>query len=310
MKKTLHILPLAALSAAFTLLDQADFANVAIESNHRQAAIAVEWDAAKHDISAGLDSAVQKSKQTYSELIQSAKTSAEHVSADAKDVWTTAVDSTDSFGDSIMETAFNPKQWSESRAQDAFSVVDGLREHHGPPHHGPPHHDGPHHGPPHHDDPHHGPPHHGPPHHGPHHEPNETVYQLIASSKYTTKLAKLINEYPDLVETLNGTKANYTVFAPIDSAFDKIPEDAPKPTEEELKMILQYHISPEFYPAGRVLVTHTIPTLLQGERMPIDPRPQRLSVNIGLRGLTLNFYDRVVAVNIVSLVLSDFLLKH
>jgi hypothetical protein len=69
----------------------------------------------------------------------------------------------------------------------------------------------------HHDHPpHHGPPHHGKPHHPPHSgEPNLTVYEMISKSNYTTKLAKLIDEYPDLVEKLNSTKANYTVFAPV-----------------------------------------------------------------------------------------------
>ncbi|PMD31472.1 hypothetical protein L207DRAFT_591432 [Hyaloscypha variabilis F] len=53
-------------------------------------------------------------------------------------------------------------------------------------------------------------------------------YEVIAGSKYTTKLAKLINEFPDLVEVLNGTAANYTVFAPTDKAFEKIPEHGKK----------------------------------------------------------------------------------
>jgi len=122
--------------------------------------------------------------------------------------------------------------------------------------------------------------HHG--HHGHHDKPNMTVYQLIAESKYTTKLAKLINDYPDLVEALNGTAANYTVFAPTDHAFGKIPEHAPKPSKEELKKVLEYHVSSDFYPAGRVLVTHTIPTLLEGEDIGFEP--QRLSTNIGLKG--------------------------
>ena len=142
-------------------------------------------------------------------------------------------------------------------------------------------------------DGHHG--HHG--HHGPHGKPNLTVYQLISESKYTTKLAKLINEYPDLVKALNGTAANYTVFAPIDSAFEKIPEDAPKPSKEDLQKVLEYHVSDEFYPAGRVLVTHTIPTLLEGEDIGFER--QRLSTNIGLRGLTVNFYSRIIAIDIV-----------
>lgn len=123
--------------------------------------------------------------------------------------------------------------------------------------------------------------------------------ELIASSKYTTKLAALINEYEDVVTLLNGTLANYTVFAPTDKAFEKIPEHAPKPSKEELKKVLLYHVSADFYPASKVLVTHTVPTLLEiPETLGIGP--QRLSTNIGLKGLTVNFYSRIVAIDIVS----------
>ncbi|TVY31034.1 Aurofusarin biosynthesis cluster protein S [Lachnellula hyalina] len=137
-------------------------------------------------------------------------------------------------------------------------------------------------------------PHHG---HDPHHhKPNQTVYELIASSKYTTKLAKLINEYPDLVETLNGTAANYTVFAPTDKAFEKIPHHH-KPSKEVIKKVLAYHVSPDFYPAGRVLVTHTIPTALGEDSL--GGEPQRLRVGLGLsKGLNINFYSRIIAINI------------
>lgn len=150
------------------------------------------------------------------------------------------------------------------------------------------------------------PPHHGPPHHGrpgrgkrphhPHGPPNQTVWQLISESKYTTKLAAALKEFPDLVDTLNGTKANYTVFAPTDRAFEKIPEKAPKPPKEFLEKLLTYHVSPEFYPAGRVLVTRTIPTALEAKF--IGKVPQRLSTQVGLRGLTVNFYSRIVAIDI------------
>ncbi|TEY84244.1 hypothetical protein BOTCAL_0018g00210 [Botryotinia calthae] len=152
------------------------------------------------------------------------------------------------------------------------------------------------------DHPHEKPPHHGkPPHHpkNPHHghgKPNKTVYELIASSKFTTKLAKLINEYPDLVDALNGTAANYTVFAPTDKAFEKIPEHHKKPSKELIKAVLEYHVSPDFYPAGRVLVSHTIPTALKEGRL--GDEPQRLRVGLGLKGLAVNFYSRVVVVNI------------
>ena len=175
----------------------------------------------------------------------------------------TAVDGSDELVELFGNVAANTKSWIES-------ATIGLKDHSGRPGH-----------------------------HGHHKKPNMTVYQLIAESKYTTKLAALISEYPDLVEALNGTAANYTVFAPTDRAFEKIPEHAPKPSKEQLKKVLEYHVSSDFYPAGRVLVTHTIPTLLEGEDIGFEA--QRLSTNIGLKGLTVNFYSRIIAIDIVGL---------
>lgn len=125
-----------------------------------------------------------------------------------------------------------------------------------------------------------------------------TVYQLIAGSKYTTKLAELINHYPDLVETLNSTKANVTLFAPTNKAFEKIPEHAPKPSKEQILHILQYHTISGFYPAGRVLATYTAPTLLIGKHLGGDGQLQRVAFKLTLRGLTVNSYSRVIAPNI------------
>ncbi|TKA76714.1 hypothetical protein B0A55_03941 [Friedmanniomyces simplex] len=122
--------------------------------------------------------------------------------------------------------------------------------------------------------------------------------RLISESKYTTKLAKLINKYDELVETLNSTKANYTVFAPTDKAFEKLPEHAHEPSKEVLKAILSYHVVDGFYPAARVLVTHTAPTLLESTHLSSEPKPQRVAFKITLRGLTVNFYCRIIAVNI------------
>ena len=92
------------------------------------------------------------------------------------------------------------------------------------------------------------------------------------------------------------------VFAPTDKAFEKIPKHAPKPSKEELKNILLYHVSEDFYPAGKVLVTHTVPTLLSVDTLGIGP--QRLATEIGLKGLTVNFYSRIVAIDIVRLPVS------
>ncbi len=209
---------------------------------------------------------------TKDQLISEVENSFSKVVHVSKNVIDSAIESATETGHGITqkieETAFDTKSWLESEANS----LDGGHGHHG-------------------DHEHHG-------HKGHHHKPNMTVYQLIAESKYTTKLAALINEYEDLVTLLNGTTANYTVFAPTDKAFEKIPDHAPKPSKEDLKKVLLYHVSADFYPAGRVLVTHTIPTTLVGENLAGEM--QRLSTNIGLRGLTVNFYSRIIAINIVS----------
>jgi uncharacterized surface protein with fasciclin (FAS1) repeats len=258
--KTFTILGLAAAATAFVIPDQSTLDALALEP--QEASSHPFWDNIPDpekiwdDIEERFDHATKAVKSTFEDAVDYTFDTAVH------------------YGEKF-EDAFAGEAWLDT-ADDELDLVDG------PPHRGPPHHRPGKGRRPHH-----------PPHHGP---PKQTVYELIAKSKYTTKLAAAINEFPDLVDLLNGTKANYTVFAPTDRAFEKIPEHAPKPPKEFLKKLLTYHVSPEFYPAGRVLVTRTIPTALEAEY--IGKVPQRLATQISLRGLTVNFYSRVVAVDI------------
>jgi uncharacterized surface protein with fasciclin (FAS1) repeats len=130
-----------------------------------------------------------------------------------------------------------------------------------------------------------------------HDKPNRTIYQLITESKYTTKLAAIVSEDEELVKVLNGTKANYTLFAPTDSAFEKIPDHGNKPSKDFIKSLILLHVSDECYPAGRVLASHTIPTMLEVKKL---GGRQRLAVKLGLKGLTVNVFSKVVAVNIFA----------
>lgn len=131
-----------------------------------------------------------------------------------------------------------------------------------------------------------------------HEKSNQTIYQLISQSKYTTKFAELVDEHEDIVQLLNSTKANYTLFVPVDSAFEHIPKDK-KPSKEFVESVLKYHIGLGLYPAGRVLVTHTLPTAL--DEPLLGNKPQRLRTSVGLlSGVRVNFYSKVVAVDIVS----------
>jgi uncharacterized surface protein with fasciclin (FAS1) repeats len=221
---------------------------------------------------------IEKTGRDVIDQTQSAFERTQHVLDDA---FAKAVESVKEVGDKayhkIHETGCDVESWLEGSSFDEFMDDSEKPDH---PHH----------------PPHDKPPHHGAPHHPPHHDkPNQTVYELISKSKYTTKLAKLIEEFPDLVDKLNSTKSNYTVFAPTDEAFERIPKHGKKPSKEFLEKVLLYHISDDFYPAGRVLHSYTIPTLLEPENL---GHKQRLTVRVTLKGPTINFYSKLVAVNI------------
>lgn len=263
--RSLALLPLAAIASAFVIPDAETAQALQLQLQDDQPATV--WDKVP-DIEQLWSDAEARVKDTIA--------CAKHRFNEAAETAYDTIHDTAVHYDEEFKNAFAGEAWLNTHETE-----EDLTE--GPPHHGPPHH-----GPPGHRRPHE-------PHHG-HHRPNQTVYELISKSKYTTTLAKLINDYPDLVELLNGTTANFTVFAPTDRAFEKIPKHAPKPSKEQLKKILTYHVSPEFYPAGRVLVTRTIPTALEAEY--IKDVPQRVSTQVGFRGLTVNFYARIVAINI------------
>lgn len=259
MKLTTTILPFVALSTAFVIPDNEIVEQLALQSSKPQSLVKKLQDNAKT-----VWSGVEETLTDAVAFSENALDNALHAGWKAKGI----------FECQMSMTKFDMPGWLDTEFE---TPEDDDFDH---PHHRPHH-----------------PPHH-PPHHDPHkkHKPNQTVYELIAGSKYTTKLAELINRYPDLVEALNGTAANFTVFAPTDKAFAKLPKHH-KPSKELIKKVLSYHVSPDFYPAGRVLVTHTIPTLLKEESL--GGEPQRLRVGLGLaKGLNINFYSRVIAINI------------
>lgn len=280
----IDVLSFAALSTALVIPDEQVMSEIAIES-HRKAESFAEKGSNK------ISELVNVVDRTLEKTFDDAKHDSKHIVDEAfgyaDEAYAHATEAGKHAYTKVHDTAFDAESWIsdtiETRMKDIDldSILGGGDE---PPHHGNPH--GPHHGPL--------------PPSPPVNEPNMTLYQLITSNKYTTKLAKLIKDDEDLVKILNGTAANYTVFAPTDRAFEKIPDHDHEPSKELIKKVLLYHVSPDYYPAKRILVSHTIPTLLKESHLGKDSPPQRLSTNIGFRGLTVNFYARVVAIDIVS----------
>jgi len=266
------LLPLAALGSAFVIVDDAVLNEIAIESKNTPKTF--------FDKLPSKDEAVSYVEDTFEEVAAT--------SGNALDKAFHAVSDAASFQCHASMTAFDPHSWLQSAVSsfedatetedvDVLEVLEAVEDRPKKPHRRP---------------------HHKRPHH--HHKPNLTIWELISKSKYTTKLAKAISEFDDLVDILNGTSSNITLFAPTDAAFEKIPHHHKKPSKDLIRNVLAYHVSPGFYPARRVLVTHTIPSAYSEKYL--GGEAQRLRVGVGLfKGLNINFFSKIVAADIVRL---------
>ena len=173
--KLIQVLPFAALSTAFVIPDEQVMSQVAIESERTPESF-LERIPSK-------DEAVKQFQDSFTKLIDSSKDAFDNAIE-------RATETKEEISGQAYETAYHVSSWLDSAAdrieelgEDVMSFSEDDKDHHGG-------HKG---------------------HHGHCKKPNMTVYELISKSKYTTKLAALINEYEDVVELLNGTAANYSV---------------------------------------------------------------------------------------------------
>ncbi|PYI23078.1 FAS1 domain-containing protein, partial [Aspergillus violaceofuscus CBS 115571] len=162
---------------------------------------------------------------------------------------------------------------------------------------------------------------------------NKSLYDLISESPHTTILARIVHDDSHLVELLNRTAANLTLFAPTDEAFAKIPHHHHdkhrhdddddddhhhhhQPPRELIRAVLKYHLVSAVYSPAELFHAHTLPTLLTEPQLSPKPPapgrssasspqndeerrdsslPQRLSISTTLHGPTLNHYSRILA---------------
>lgn len=90
-----------------------------------------------------------------------------------------------------------------------------------------------------------------------------TVVDAAIAMPHLSTLVTAI-ETAGLVDALSG-EGSFTVFAPTDEAFDKLPEGTLESVLKDiptLTSILEYHVVPYRYLASDVMRHHTLPTLL------------------------------------------------
>ena len=107
----------------------------------------------------------------------------------------------------------------------------------------------------------------------------QSIADIASGSKQFETLTSLLGQ-AELVETLDG-KGRFTVFAPTDAAFAKVPQstlDALAADPEQLKAVLLYHVASGKLTARKVVKRKSIKTL-NGARVKVRVTKKGVRVN-------------------------------
>jgi uncharacterized surface protein with fasciclin (FAS1) repeats len=116
-------------------------------------------------------------------------------------------------------------------------------------------------------------------------KPKKTITEKVVASKRFDTLESLVVS-AGLAETLSG-KGPYTVFAPTDKAFSKVPAETLEALGNDpdaLRRVLLYHVADGRYPAARVARKRSIKTLA-GPRLKVKATKRAVRVG-GARVIT------------------------
>jgi uncharacterized surface protein with fasciclin (FAS1) repeats len=108
---------------------------------------------------------------------------------------------------------------------------------------------------------------------------SKNIVETAAGSKQFSTLVSLVKK-AGLVKTLSG-KTNYTVFAPTNAAFAKVPKKTLNMLLENksmLRKVLLYHVLPGKVPASKVLETESAKTA-EGAEVQFSVRGKSAFVN-------------------------------
>jgi uncharacterized surface protein with fasciclin (FAS1) repeats len=109
--------------------------------------------------------------------------------------------------------------------------------------------------------------------------PNKDIVETAAGAPQFSTLVSLVKK-AGLVGVLSG-KANYTVFAPTNAAFAKVPKKTLNELAADkamLKKVLLYHVLPGKVPAGKVVKMKSA-TTVEGSKVTFSVRGKSAFVN-------------------------------
>ncbi|KAJ3497439.1 hypothetical protein NLG97_g1907 [Lecanicillium saksenae] len=127
-------------------------------------------------------------------------------------------------------------------------------------------------------------------------DPTLTLYQTLQSFEGASEFTKLLGDFPELVDALNSTNKEYTVFVPLNDAFEKIPDKFKHPSREVLEKFVHYHVVSGSRKAVNVLTSYTLES--EAREAGLGGNHQRIRVGASFAGIKLNGYSKLTAVDI------------
>lgn len=149
------------------------------------------------------------------------------------------------------------------------------------------------------------------------------IWDLISNGKYTAKFYKLASKYKNVIQILNSTNTNITVFIPTDDNFyltgggddggkksssNSDDDNKNGPSSEFIEDTLLYHITWRRHLVSDLVHRQTLASACNESWL--GGRPQRLRNRVGPFGEgRVNFFSKVMGANIVSLIKSRVILR-
>ncbi|KAF5007924.1 hypothetical protein FDECE_5840 [Fusarium decemcellulare] len=126
------------------------------------------------------------------------------------------------------------------------------------------------------------------------HETNLTIWEVLSNDESVSRFVEIVSNLPDIVRGLSAPQARFTVYAPVNEAFDSF-YFPPDPPPFFGLFIAGCHMGPGPLPAERLPSRSTVSSFVNGDIF--FTYKQRISVQQTGDGLTLNHEARLLPIN-------------
>lgn len=97
-----------------------------------------------------------------------------------------------------------------------------------------------------------------------HHEANLTIWEILSNDESVSQFAEIVGKLPDIVRGLSAAQAHFTIYAPVNEAFDSF-YFPPDPPPFFGLFIAGCHMGPGLVSAERLPSMSTVPSFVNGD---------------------------------------------